>query len=385
MRAVFQRRLGSVPQPIEQLPSTCKAELTTGRTAERPSFHTSCGRRRRRWKPARLLTMIVVTMTSGIRTLIPRTFRIAKGERGTPASAGRVRIRNALSLFLWAATAACGQAGGQRPPADYVALGSSFAAGPGVGGRVHGAPILCARSDANYARQLAGSLHLRLRDMTCSGATIANLLTTRQAGQAPQIDGVDAGVRLVTITVGGNDVAYLGNLAGESCANDPSKVPLLWRPIVCRTTSSAEVGQAFAELPSRLGGLIDEVRKRAPAARIVLVDYATVLPTSGSCYGIAPLHADQIRDANLKAVRLSAITERVAVSKHALFVSASRVTRGHDVCSRDPWVFGFVFNRIPLTWGPFAFHPNQKGMLATADAISSLLRTADHPDVGPFS
>lgn len=259
-------------------------------------------------------------------------------------------------------------------PADYVALGSSYAAGPGIGERVSGSPLLCARSDANYAHVLARSLHLRLRDMTCSGATTANLLSVRQAGRPPQIEGLDAGVKLVTVTVGGNDVGYLGNLAGESCANARTRVPWLWRPVICRTMANGQVQQAFNALPGQLSTLVDQIRARAPHARILFVDYMTVLPARGSCFAAAPLTPSQITAANGVATRLSAITRAVAADKNTLFVAASQVTAGHDLCAKDPWLFGFQFNSIPLTWGPFAYHPNEKAMQAIATAVADTLR-----------
>ena len=63
--------------------------------------------------------------------------------------------------------------GRQRPDtsAEYVALGSSFAAGLGLGPRVPGSPIVCQRSVNGYPQQLARMTGLSLSDMSCSGAT----------------------------------------------------------------------------------------------------------------------------------------------------------------------------------------------------------------------
>ena len=58
-----------------------------------------------------------------------------------------------------------------------AALGSSFAAGPGIEPIVDAA---ASRSGRNYAHQLAERLGAELVDLTVSGATTANVLDTPQ-------------------------------------------------------------------------------------------------------------------------------------------------------------------------------------------------------------
>lgn len=57
----------------------------------------------------------------------------------------------------------------------YVSMGSSYAAGPGVGAP-DPASGACTRSQSNYARQVAARRHLDLVDVACSGATTENIL-----------------------------------------------------------------------------------------------------------------------------------------------------------------------------------------------------------------
>ncbi len=283
----------------------------------------------------------------------------------------------ALGALLVFSLAACGKA----PPggsADYVALGSSFAAGPGVAARDPGSPLLCGRSSGNYAHRVARALHMTLRDATCSSATSANILSERQAGQPPQIESVGPGTRLVTVTVGGNDVNYLGSLSAQSCLNARGRVPWLWRPVVCKA-SAIDVEQAFARLPASLTQVVRGIHARAPGARIVLLDYNTVLPAQGTCPAIAPLDARQMRTGLQLGLRLSQVIAAVARQEHVLTVSAAQATAGHDLCAKDPWVNGFAFSTIPLIWGPFAYHPNDKGMQAVAGAVLAALRQKAPP------
>ncbi|MDF5729527.1 MAG: GDSL-type esterase/lipase family protein [Rhizonema sp. PD38] len=94
----------------------------------------------------------------------------------------------------------------------YVSMDSSYAAGPGVGTRVKGTDG-CDQSDSNYARLLAKRRNLHLEDVSCPGVTTTDIFQR-------QINHVDADIRLVTVTIGGNNVNYVGNLQGYSCRDD---------------------------------------------------------------------------------------------------------------------------------------------------------------------
>ncbi|MGY1747692.1 SGNH/GDSL hydrolase family protein [Modestobacter sp. SYSU DS0511] len=148
----------------------------------------------------------------------------------------------------------------------YVALGSSFAAGPGI------EPILhpgCGRSGRNYAHLVAERLGYDLADVTSGGATVEDVLTRPQALLAggtvpPQVDAVGPDADLVTVTVGGNDVEYLLTLLRCSFQADPEGAPLPARAFFGTPVDPAAVDAALDELPQRLAGLVGEVRRRAP-------------------------------------------------------------------------------------------------------------------------
>lgn len=101
-----------------------------------------------------------------------------------------------------------------KPSGDpqYVALGSSFAAGLGLGARAPDSPFVCQRSVDGYPQQLARATGLSLVDMTCSGSTAEHVLNGGQFFQGPQIDAVTSSTKLVTLTSGGNDISYIGDL-----------------------------------------------------------------------------------------------------------------------------------------------------------------------------
>lgn len=55
-------------------------------------------------------------------------------------------------------------------------------------------------------------LNLSLADMTSSGATTTEVLHGGQYLQGAQIDALSENTQLVTLTTGGNDVSYVGDL-----------------------------------------------------------------------------------------------------------------------------------------------------------------------------
>ena len=264
------------------------------------------------------------------------------------------------------------QDGALQPGAKYVALGSSFGSGPGVGERADGSSPWCAQSASNYAHLLAAKRRLQLVDVTCGGATTANILTTPQRSSPPQIEAVDAQTRLVTITAGGNDVFYLGNLSGESCVLAPDKVPEASRTGVCRVIPNAEVQRGFEEVPRRLRAVVEAVKEKAPRATIVLVSYIDILPQQGSCSERAPLTDDELRDNRQVAAKLTEITAQVAEQEHVKLLDVSKLATGHDVCAADPWIFPFGFTP-GLAFAPAAYHPTLKAMQAIATALDRML------------
>lgn len=253
------------------------------------------------------------------------------------------------------------------PGEKYVAMGSSFAAGPGLGKQAEGSPLNCGRSQNNYAHLLAERHRLNLVDVSCSGATTLDILYRREFNQPPQIEAVDAATRLVTITIGGNDVSYMANVIASSCLSRGGA------PARCRPTANADVDRVFTELEARMTAVVDATRGRAPNATIVLVDYFTIVPERGGCPTLMPLSEAQLRGAAGVAKRLAEITARVAEQRHVWLVKLSGASAAHNVCARDPWIQGFEPRN---DWPGFRtppYHPNIAGMTGAADVIDRTL------------
>src|SRR3954462_14362 len=155
----------------------------------------------------------------------------------------------------------------------YVALGSSFASGPGID------PVIdagCGRSGANYAHLVADRLGYDLVDVTSGGATIDDVLFRPQALMRggtvpPQLEAVLPDADLVTVTVGGNDVEYLLTLARASYRAAPDAAPADAGAFFGTPAAPAAQDAALGALPGRYAALVAAIRNRAPRARVVLV------------------------------------------------------------------------------------------------------------------
>lgn len=244
--------------------------------------------------------------------------------------------------------------------AEYVAMGSSYAAGPGLGDPKPSTPPRCARDRGNYATLLSERMNLRLVDVTCSGATTAHILGPWDELPA-QIDAVTPQTRLVTVTIGGNDVNFVGSLYAATCnpATSPRACP----------SPRIPTEAAWAGLDASLRGIVAGVGSRAPRARLVFVDYITIVP-----HQMCPDVPLSVRDAaaiRTIAARLAKLTAQVAREGNADVIKAGQLSKRHTPCDPDPWSVGMPGSGNGAPW-----HPNGQAMKAVASALERVLQSS---------
>ena len=281
------------------------------------------------------------------------------------------------SLLLGGCAATLGGVPNALPTgARYVAMGSSYASGPGVTKLADARDPRCTRSNDNYARQVSRSLRLELVDVSCGGATTKHVLEGWNE-LPPQIDALTADTALVTVTIGGNDLGYVGRLFAASCEGAPSEAT----KAVC-AGMRARAGSApplpaepdaatWSATEAGLTAIAAEVHSRAPRARLVFVEYLAAVPDDELCPTL-PLSPAGARVARQTAGRLARVTEAVAKRYGAEVLRATAMSRGHHACAAEPWVTGFVPTSPGGTFVPY--HPNLAGMTAVADALVAKLR-----------
>lgn len=244
----------------------------------------------------------------------------------------------------------------------YVALGSSMAAGPGIRPRVPGSPRAAGRSARNYPHLVAELLGLDLVDVTYSGATTAHVLTESQRGAPPQISALDGTETLVTVTIGGNDAGYVPMLFAAGLPRPVRSIPLLGSRLRELLDPSAR-HLALAEAAGALVEVGHAVRRRAPQATVLFVDYLTLLPAAGAA---PPYHHADVTLGRHIADTLERITADAAATTGCGLVRAGEASRDHHAWSQRPWTTRFGF---PVPGRPAPLHPNADGMRAVADLV----------------
>jgi lysophospholipase L1-like esterase len=250
----------------------------------------------------------------------------------------------------------------------YVAMGSSAAAGPGIPHQVPGSPRQAGRSTGNYAHRVSRALRLDLQDVSFSGATTADLLwPSAYYGQPAQLDAVTPATRLVTLSVGGNDVGYVPRLVAASVPWPLRALPRFAKPVAAFGDPGA-TEERFAQLAANLAAIARRVRQQAPGCRVIAVDYLTILPPEGTrCSGPPP--ADVVAWGRAVAARLATVTREAARAAGWDYIAASAASADHHAWSAEPWTQRFY----PALRHGAPYHPNAAGMTAVADLIRAAL------------
>ncbi len=244
----------------------------------------------------------------------------------------------------------------------YVAIGSSMAAGPGILPTAAGAPLRAGRSARNYPHLVAQRLGLDLVDVTYSGATTANVLTDPQHGAPPQADALDGSEVLVTVTIGGNDVGYVPLVTAAALPRIVRALPLLGGVVRDKLDPTAR-DRALVDVAESLKEVGRTLRQRSPQAKVLFVDYLTLLPPTGAA---PPLSGVDAALGRRVADTLERLTGEAAADTGCGWVRVADASRDHDAWSASPWTTKPGF---PLPGRPAPLHPNAAGMRAVADLV----------------
>jgi lysophospholipase L1-like esterase len=274
------------------------------------------------------------------------------------------------SVAAVAVVALCCPAGGQAGAAEplrYVALGDSSAAGPLIPGQID---ATCLRSDRNWPHVLAAAWHASLTDVTCSGATTADL-AGRQAGiVAPQFDALRPDTDLVTLAVAANDIAL--GAAFVTCASGAVPVEPGCRQRYTVDGIDQYVARIRATAP-KVGAALDEIHRRSPHAKVVLTGYLTYW-RPGGCYPadpFAPADAGYLQE---KLDQLMGMLARQAATHRASYVDIRRPSARHGLC--EPPAQRWLEGAVPAS-PAYPYHPNAAGMQHAAAILAQALETRE--------
>ncbi|USQ85181.1 SGNH/GDSL hydrolase family protein [Streptomyces phaeoluteigriseus] len=254
-------------------------------------------------------------------------------------------------------------------PLDYAALGDSYSAGSGVL-PVDLTNLLCLRSTANYPHVIASRTGARLKDVTCGAAQTKDFTRSQYPGVAPQVNALDAGTDLVTLTIGGNDNGTFIN-AVTACA--AAGVLSGGRGSPCKDSNGTSFDDEIdASTYPALKAALGSVRAKAPNARVAVLGYPWITPATAdpSCFVKLPIASGDVPYLRGIQAHLNAVVRRAAEETGSVYVDFSRVSDGHDACKPvgTRWIEPLVFGNsvIPV-------HPNALGERRMADQAMNVL------------
>jgi len=268
---------------------------------------------------------------------------------------------------------------------SYVALGDSYTAGPDIPDQ-DSTPAGCQRSSQNYPALVAQSLGFaasRVRDVSCSGATMADLTgaqSTSGGDNAAQLDALSASTTLVTLGIGGNDVDFASVLT--RCV-EVDLVPALIgsaasgaSPCKSYYTSGGtdQIEQKIQTAATSLASVLSQVSERAPHAGVFVVGYPDLLPASGSgCASSLGITSADLVFLNQEELRLNTMLEVNAKAAGAVYVDTYTPSQGRDACADQ--TVRWIEPLVPAS--PAApLHPNVRGEQGMADAVLSAVKSA---------
>ncbi|NED97310.1 SGNH/GDSL hydrolase family protein [Phytoactinopolyspora alkaliphila] len=261
-------------------------------------------------------------------------------------------------------------------PAGVVSLGDSYSSGLGVGTYDDD----CDRTPQSWGMlifddDVSASDRLTL---ACSGADIAEVYD--QLEELERLGGT--GGRLITLTVGGNDIGFASELA--NC----------FVPFVGCDSREAVLRAEIEALVDPLTDLYRAVQAAAPGDEVIVGGYPLLVPDPAvrdSCRALTPLLTTAEREMIRRlGTALNQVIDEAATAAGVRSAGAHLETTfdGREACANGPddwinglklsWPFGGTEEEWEKRWGIAAtfvrdsFHPNAAGQRGYADAFAQV-------------
>jgi lysophospholipase L1-like esterase len=267
-------------------------------------------------------------------------------------------------------------------------LGDSYSSGEGAGDYGVAATTLgCHASASGYGVGLTKHLGLdrsRLTIRACTGARLSAIAGGYDDhGQGPQLDGIDQSTSLITMSIGGNDVDWSHVLV------DCITKAYLPGSIDCHegTGLARDVEARIDSVGPRLAEVLEQVRARAPFARVAVMGYPRFFPDEPErifeIEHVPAFGTGSQRWANEQTDRLNQVIARTAVEAGVEYVDVGRAFAGHELTTDEPWFNGVDVDLDPLRWDGLrpkvtvdasAFHPTASGQRALAGLVEAQVR-----------
>lgn len=290
---------------------------------------------RRHHTPLRSLRApaVVLAAALAVSSLAGCASDAGQAEPGLPASSGATRAAYETPAVSPAASLE-----------QYVAMGDSYTAAPLFPLNDDNIIDDCLRSTSNYPTLVASALDVSLTDVSCSGASTISIFADQKFTSKvmpPQINALQPDTDLVTIGIGANDFTFFSDMVFDCL--DVADLDVQGDP--CRQSNADARGRDtlrrnLVKIKANVARVVTAIRERAPEARVLLVGYPQIIPSTGTCRARLPLALGDyayVLDLNL---RLAEAVREGGTSAGAEYVDMVAASKGHDICAEEPWVAG---------------------------------------------
>ncbi len=234
-----------------------------------------------------------------------------------------------LALGSLAATPA------QAAGANYVALGDSYSSGDGAGSYYSDSGDCLRSANAYSVKWAAANAPASFKFVACAGATVPDVISS-------QLSSVTSSTTLVSMTIGGNDVGFSSVM--ETC--------VLSSDSACQTAVNNAKSSAASLLPGRLATLFADIKKAAPSAKVVVLDYPHLYKIVSFCIGLSNTKRTAL---NSGADYLDGVIGTATTTAGYKFADVRSQFSGHELCSGDGWLHSVT---IPIDE---SYHPTALG------------------------
>lgn len=270
---------------------------------------------------------------------------------------GKVAAVGVVALFAVAGCTSAPTPSGTTTSGKYVALGDSFTANSfhSPGASSNG----CDQTGRNQPHVVQARMGFSsFVDASCDGATSDDIMAAG-TGNASQISFVTSTTKLVTLSIGGNDIGFSDIV--KNCTIDYLTFGGCKGDYVSGTTD--QITNRINAAKVKIQNVVNAVKARAPQAKIFIYGYPTLVPMSGTsgCTGLT-LASGDISYLRSKQAQLNSALSSIATASGAKYIDVYGPSAGHDPCSSTAWV-ARVIDLPPV-------HPTSRGVDALADLVA---------------
>lgn len=341
--------------------------------------------------------------------MYPKGVRVSRSRMSATVRVS-LAAATAFTAALAAFTPASAAPAARAAPPSYVALGDSYSANVFV--RPWNTDDGCGRSYRNYPHQVAEELGLDLVDVTCGAAEVRDgVLGPQPSGKLlgppsvppeggwperpAQIDSLRAGTDYVSVGIGGNTLGF-GQIVTQCLERGLSTLGFGSPCTKYYTTGEGRdwLAGKFAELDDEFGQMMTAIKDRAPHAKVAVVGYPAIVPTSSGCSWGAFRQLGTVARGDMPWLdglerELNDLIARQADDNGATYVDTYGPSVDHGVCAGDQkWMYGVkddltgeggqtdppsgLCAEIPGDGETCTFvHPNASGAANQADQVRS--------------